>query len=488
MIRLARVALVLLWIPLLPAGPAPAQEDAESVLRIVRLHEAWKGDLPGMRERGEIRVLVGWSHTHFFVDGGRPSGIMYELVTDLMKELNAGRPRGSLPLRVVFLPVPRDRWIPDLLDGRADLVAADLTITPSRSQQVDFSDPLAVGVSELVVTGPGVPPLASPDELAGRTLFVPRSSSYYESLAALNQRLAGAGREPVRIEEADEWLADEDRLQMVAAGLLPGTVVDAYTARLWSGVLDGLVVHEKAPVREGGAIAWAFRKGSPELAARVNAFVETHEKGTLTGNVLLKRYLGTARWARRALEPADTARFGELVGWFRRYGEQYGLDWVLLAAQGYQESGLDQGARSAAGAVGIMQLLPSTAAGPPVGIQNIDEVEANIHAGARYLRALIDQYFADPEIPPLDRQLFALAGYNAGPNRIRRLRAEAAERGFDPNRWFGDVEVLVAQKVGREPTVYVSNIYKYYVSYKLLLDARGERDRRMAPTEGGSGG
>jgi membrane-bound lytic murein transglycosylase MltF len=150
------------------------------------------------------------------------------------------------------------------------------------------------------------------------------------------------------------------------------------------------------------------------------------------------------------------------------FGKEYELPWMMLAALAYQESRYDQSLRSHAGAVGIMQVLPSTARDPIVGIPNIYEEEANIHAGTKFLRFVIDQYFISPEIDSLNAGLFGLASYNAGPHRIRRLQKMAEAQGLNPNVWFNNVELMAAQDIGRETVQYVSNIYKYYTSYRYL--------------------
>jgi len=142
----------------------------------------------------------------------------------------------------------------------------------------------------------------------------------------------------------------------------------------------------------------------------------------------------------------------------------------LLIAQGYQESRLDHSARSQAGAVGVMQLLPSTGAEMEVG--DITVLENNIHAGVRYLRWMIDRYYDEPQISETDRLLFALASYNAGPRRVRLLRNEAREMGLDPDTWFNNVEYVAAQRIGRETVEYVSNIYKYHIAFRLVAQSQ----------------
>ena len=139
-----------------------------------------------------------------------------------------------------------------------------------------------------------------------------------------------------------------------------------------------------------------------------------------------------------------------------------------MLAQGYQESQLNNNAKSRVGAIGVMQIMPAT--GKELKVGDIRKVEANINGGVKYMRKLIDTYFPGDEVAPLDKGLMAFASYNAGPARIRTLRKEAETRGLNPNVWFNNVERVVAEKVGRETVNYVSNIYKYYVAYTLAME------------------
>jgi len=288
------------------------------------------------------------------------------------------------------------------------------------------------------------------------------------------------GKPPVEIVLADENLEDEDILEMVNAGIVDATVVNYYLAIFWQQVFTNIKPHPDLTLRERSEIAWAIRKDSPKLKSTVDAFVAKNKKGTAIGNMILRRYLQNTKWARNATSASDMKRFDELSGYFKKYSEQYKFEWLLLVAQGYQESGLDQSVRSPVGAVGVMQVMPTTAADRNVKIANIHLVEPNIQAGAKYMRFLVNQYFDEPGIDNLNRHLFAFASYNGGPNRIARLRREAAARGLDPNKWFNNVELLAAEQIGRETVQYVSNIYKYYVAYKLVLERTGQRDAAKA--------
>ncbi len=430
----------------------------------------WTGDYEEMVERRRIRALVVYNKTQFFLDGGQPRGIAYEALTEFEKSINQKLGTRHLRVEVVVVPVRRDELLPALAQGRGDLAVANLTVTAARREIVDFSDPLMTGVRQIVVTGPSATPLSSIDDLAGREVHTRRSSSYYESLVRLNESLRRAGKPEVEINVVSDFLEDEDLLEMVNAGLIPLTVVDSHKAEFWAQIYPNIKLHPDLAVSSGDTIAWALRKETPELKAVVDEFVIKHRQGTLLGNIMLKRYLRNTKWVEAARSDAGTARLGEMAGHFRKYSERFGFDWLLLAAQGYQESRLDQSVRSPAGAIGVMQLLPSTAADPNVGIPNIDELENNIHAGAKYLAFIRDRYFADEAIDSLNQHLLSLAAYNAGPARVAQLRRESQSEGLDPNVWFQNVELIAARRIGRETVRYVANIFKYYIAYSQVED------------------
>jgi membrane-bound lytic murein transglycosylase MltF len=288
--------------------------------------------------------------------------------------------------------------------------------------------------------------------------------------------LKAAGKPPVDIVPGDENLEDEDILEMVNAGLIDTTVVDSYLATFWQQIYTNIRPHPELKLRDNSEIAWAIRKDSPQLKASLDAFVAKNKVGTAMGNMILRRYLQNTKWARNATSADSMKRFEDLSKYFKKYSEQYKFEWLLLVAQGFQESGLDQNIRSPVGAIGVMQVMPTTAGDRNVNIKDIHLVEPNIQAGAKYMRFLVNQYFDEPGIDNLNRHLFAFAAYNGGPNRIARLRREAAARGLDPDKWFNNVELLAAEQIGRETVQYVSNIYKYYVAYKLVLERSEQRD------------
>jgi len=446
----------------------------------IELIKAWTGDYDGMVARRQVRVLVVPNKMYYFLDRGHPRGVNVDMFREFEKFINRKAKTGVRAIRIIFVPVTRDQLLPALTQGRGDIAAANLTITDERRSMVDFSDPMLTGVKEIVVTGPAAAPLKTMADLSGREIHLRISSSYYEHVVRLNAAFRKQGRSLVRIVPASEFLEDSDLIEMVNAGLIPMVVVDDHKARFWGEVFEKINLHPDIAVHEGGDIAWAFRKGSPKLAKVVNAFVKGHKKGTLMGNMLFKRYLKENKWARSALSPEELKKFHVVVNLFKQYADQYDFDYLMTGALAYQESQLDQSKRSSVGAVGIMQILPATAADKNIGIPDVEKLENNVHAGHKYLRFLQDRYFNDPAIGTLDRYLFTFAAYNAGPAKVSALRREAEKRGLDPNVWFQNVEVIAAEKIGRETVQYVSNIYKYYISYKL---ARDEHEARLKAIE-----
>ncbi len=252
---------------------------------------------------------------------------------------------------------------------------------------------------------------------------------------------------------------------MVNAGLISTIIVDDYVALLWSKVLTKLQVHEEIAVNTGGEFGWAVRKNTPKLLAAINDFTKTHRQGTAFGNTVIRRYTVSTERLKQATSLLAIQRFQQTAEIFRKYGDKYGMDYLLMMAQGYQESGLNQDAKSH---VGIMQVMPATDAEMKVG--DIRQLDQNINAGVKYIRFMVDEYFADEPMDDLNKILFAFAAYNAGPGRVRQLRKQAAAQGLNPNVWTENVEMVAAARIGPETVTYVSNIYKYYIAYKLLAE------------------
>jgi len=266
-------------------------------------------------------------------------------------------------------------------------------------------------------------------------------------------------------------------------------VGDDWVAGLWVQIIKGLRLHPKAAVREGAEVAWAVRPDNPKLLATLNRAI-----AEITGKVHqwsddTRSYLLELKQLHTATLGADMQRFRDTVEIFRRHASEYRFDTLLLVAQGYQESNLDQGTVSPVGAVGLMQIMPQT--GRELGVGDIHKPDPNVHAGAKYMAQLMDDYFNDASFDEQNRNLFAFAAYNAGPGKIQSLRREAQAEKLDPNLWFNNVERVAAARVGQEPVRYVRNIYKYYVAYKLIEEADAAKKAATAaaargPTETGT--
>jgi len=454
----------------LPVARQSELQRIEQVEMALPLPAPSTDDLDQMLERRLVRILVPFNKIYYFLDQGQARGVVHDLGMELQKWLTRKYGSKTLPIRVVFIPTSRQHLLSNLVDGLGDIAAGNLTITPERRKLVDFTEPAAKSVNQIVVTGPAAPDLNAFDDFGSLPVYVRKSSSYYEHL----EELIAINQLQINLIPADEALEDADLLEMVNAGLIPLAVVDDHKAAFWAQIFTDLTLRHDLVVNSGGRIAWAVRKQSPKLRAELNEFgrVEGTRKGLI--NMLLKRYLASTRYVTRATDAQELAKFNDLRQLFKKYAAMYGLDDLLLMAQGYQESRLDQSVRSRAGAVGIMQILPSTAAYEHVRIEDIaSDPEQNIHAACKYMRYLLDKYLDDPQLDPTNRLLLGLAAYNAGPTNMQRMRNKAAAMGLDPNRWFANVEHAAAQLIGRETVQYVSNIYKYYLAYRLV-EARSE--------------
>jgi len=433
------------------------------------LSRTYKDDLPGLLQKKYIRVLTTVNRTNFYISDGHLVGHEYSLLQGYQKFLNRQFNNRDLHLVMEFIPVSREELIPKLRAGYGDIAAAGLTVTKQRKKKVNFTQPYLTGIDEVVVSNrQGFQPEKISD-LSGKNVFVRKSSSYFESLRELNKKLKDQGKKGVDILKAPENLETESILEMVNSGAVDITISDSHIAKAWSGVLKNIQVHEEIKLSTGSEIAWMVRKQNPKLLSSLNEFLKTHKKGTLLGNIYFNRYF---RDFKKLKDPTNTEKWKRMKKYkdlIQKYASKYNFDWLLMLALAFQESGLNHSQKSHAGAVGLMQILPSTARDKNIGINNIYKLEDNIHAGTKYLAFLRDRYFSDQPMSKRDRGRFALAAYNAGPRRIRLIRKKAKQMGLNPNKWFRNVELAALRVVGQETVRYVSNINKYYVLYKTLL-------------------
>jgi membrane-bound lytic murein transglycosylase MltF len=450
------------WLLLAAAAHAQPAQPLTALEPELRM---WHGDFDGMLERRTIRVLVPYSRTLYFNDKGAQRGLVADSLKEFETFLNRKHKLKARPITVVAIPTTREELLPGLLQGTGDLAAGNLTITAERAKRVDFSVPVTEEVVEIVVTGPASPALATLDDLAGQEVHVRRSSSYHDSLMRLNKRFRALDKPQMKLALVPEALEDEDMMDMLGAGLLKVIAVDDWKAELWAGLLPKIKPRPDLALSSAGATGWAFRKDSPKLAAVVNEYIGRYPGARAKR---FKTYPAYLKQLRNATAEADWQRFEKTIALFRKYGERYSFDYLMVAALGYQESRLDQRARSHVGAIGIMQLMPETGRGLKVG--DITKAEPNVHGGFKYLRQIYDRHLDTDGLDEQNRTLLAIAAYNAGSGRVANLRAEAAAKGLDPNVWFNNVELVAARRIGHETVVYVRNVYKYYIAYTLQLE------------------
>jgi membrane-bound lytic murein transglycosylase MltF len=439
-----------------------------------------KGDIDEMDKRRQLRALVSLNKTTFFFDNGRPRGMTYDALVEfenfINHKLHSNDRTGKEKIHVVILPTTPSTVTSDLLNGYGDVMASATYITEDRKKIADFV-PVASSKHDVIVSGRCVPVLASLDDLSGKEVYLVRESLAWENLSALNKKLSSAKKAKINLLPADNNLEQEDILEMASAGSLQYAVVPSHLAQLWKNVLPDLNIYEDFPVTERMESGWAVRKDSPKLRMLLEEFAGAHREGTTYFAILASTYLKSTRFIKNNANAESAQRFREMQALFRKYGSQYRFPWMLIAAQAYQESGLNQDARGPTGAVGVMQVMPTTAAKPPISIPNVAALEPNINAGMKLLKYIRDDYFEHEPMDPLNKTLITLAAYNAGPARLKQCRQQAVKMGLDPNVWFRNVEYAVAKTVGAETVTYVSNIYKYYVGWKLMVERQTARAR-----------
>lgn len=486
--------LVALMAAVLISAPAyaqhkPAKEVPESGKNVRQLNLGNKvlmGDFDKMLERRLVRIVLPYSRTLFFNDKGRERGLAAELARDFEHFLNKkyAKKLGKRPLTVVLIPRTRDALLTDVVRGMADIAIGNLTVTEERQKIVDFvaSEDMR-RISEILVTGPKSAVIQNINDLAGRTVHVRKASSYYESIVSLNARFQKEGKRQVKIVLVPDALEDEDMMEMLNAGLFEYIVVDDWKAKLWAQILPKIKPRHDIVLRSEGRTGWAIRKGSPQLEKEIREAANLYVKKMGVMEARLANLNKKIKQIKDPTRSSDWKRFEQIIALFRKYGEKYNFDPLMLAAQGYQESMLNQNKRSHVGAIGVMQIMPAT--GTEMKVGKISVTENNIHAGTKYMDQIMSKYFPDAKFDEMNRTLFAFASYNAGPGRISSMRRLAEQKGFDPYKWFNNVEVVTAQKVGIETTTYVRNIFKYYAAYKLLVVQMDEQRKAREQVEAG---
>ena len=466
---LSAIVIALLYYLFKPQQPEEESSTPSSAEQAVieRVSNPDFGDLEDIKERRLLRVLVQYSKTNFFFDGPEFKGFDFEIMREYENFLNKHANDESDKTVVTFIVKPFANILEELTQGRGDIAIANFTITPERQKIVEFTKPYITNVNEIIVQNKSVKALETLDDLAGESLYLLAGSSFIQHIDALNQQFADKDLKQIKVETAESDLSTEDIFELVNANVYALTIADDFTAKTWASVLPNIVVRDDLVINTGGQIAWAVRKESKHLLDSLNEFISSVKKGTLLGNIFFKRYYENSKWIDNPTSEEEVSRLDKYKAVFKKYAQQYDFDWLSIAAMAYQESKIDQSKVSPAGAVGIMQIKPDTAASEPVGIPDISNSENNINAGIKYLAYLRERYFTSPDIALEDQIDFTWAAYNAGPARISKLRKMASEDGYDANKWFSNVERIAAREIGRETVRYVANVNKYYIAYKL---------------------
>ena len=458
-----------------------AQPPIDSASVNSRINQPFIGDLDAIRERRILRVLVSHSRTNFFDTKKGKRGIEHDLMMAYEDYLNRGPRQERYKTHVVFLVHPFDQLFNELNAGRGDVIASGLTVTPERDAFLDFTSPYIKDVNEILVSNVNAPNIERFKDLSGKRIVVVANSSYANHLKIFNQVLRLYRLDPIDIVQADRILEAEDILEMVNAGVFPYTVVDDHIAEIYEHTLSDLRVQKDFVFHYGGQIAWAINPNLPQLKQSLNEFIQSYAKpGRLLGNSIYKKYFENSYWIKKADLISELDRVECLSYYLQYYSTFYEFDWYLIAAQAFQESNFNQRLTSHAGATGMMQIKPSTAASKQVGIKEVKgpkNLENNIHAGIRYLAFLRDQYFSGDEYSTEDKINFTLAAYNAGPARVRRMQRKATEMGLDSKKWFYNVEVVARNTIGHETVDYVTKIQKTKIALKSYNALTKERLR-----------
>ena len=432
--------------------------------------EVWTGTYEQMLQRGLIRVAVPYDRTIYVNDKAVPKGIAVQMSKAMqawMTRQYAAELKGKA-LVIKLVPTQYADLLSSLTAGKADMVIGDLGLYhPSKNAHEYLLHHAYKLDREVLVSGPSAIAIRSTEDLAGQTVYGGRNTNFPSTIQEINTGLRNKGKPPVNILSPLGTLDGEDLLEMVDAGLIPFVIISDWKAKLWQPIYKHMVIHDDIFTKDAGWIGYGVRSSNQDLSEAINSFI-----GSDAYDQALKAYRGEDYKAhmqglKDPIEKSAWARFESMRPLFQKYGTQYNLDPLFIAALGFQETLLNQSAVSKVGAIGVMQLMPAT--GNSLGVGDIHLLESNIHGGADYMNQLITKFFPDAQFKGDNRALFAVASYNIGPNNVAKARDQAREMGFDPNEWFGNVEFVATQRMGYEPMIYVRNVYKYFISYELKL-------------------
>ena len=453
------IALCLMLLPLTAtarlAGPLQAGQPSQ-----VR-------DLAQIRSSQVLRVLVNQSRNSSGQVQGESVGVEYHRLRAFERYLN-GHARDGQEITLKIIPKAKDQLLGALLRGEGDLMAPGELLDVKPTHAVTPSDPIIERVPLMLVGVKGERRYTRLEQLSGRTVALTTGSAAGEALNLINQKLALRKLPPVNIEWVDPTLAVEDVLEMVQAGIYHLTLVEQPIAERWAKLMPKLRFDRKVLVSEPGAMRWYVRRDASMLRASVDRFLTTYTVPA-DQNVAFERVYRRLYRVHYPLARADRQKLEKLRPVLQKHAQQQGMDWLNLAALAFKESTLNPNAKGTGDATGLLQITPSAA--QRVGVNNIQNVEGNVQAGAKYLAMIRRKFFASPQLNERERMAFVLAAYNMGPERVQGMRAEARRRGLNPNQWFFQVERIAMEQVGMGAVSYVNSVNKYYLAFDRERDS-----------------
>ena len=462
------IALCLMLLPLTAtarlAGPLQAGQPSQ-----VR-------DLAQIRSSQVLRVLVNQSRNSSGQVQGESIGVEYHRLRAFERYLN-GHARDGQEITLKIIPKAKDQLLGALLRGEGDLMAPGELLDVKPTHAVTPSDPIIERVPLMLVGVKGERRYTRLEQLSGRTVALTTGSAAGEALNLINQKLALRKLPPVNIEWVDPTLAVEDVLEMVQAGIYHLTLVEQPIAERWAKLMPKLRFDRKVLVSEPGAMRWYVRRDASMLRASVDRFLTTYTVPA-DQNVAFERVYRRLYRVHYPLARADRQKLEKLRPVLQKHAQQQGMDWLNLAALAFKESTLNPNAKGTGGATGLLQIMPSAA--QRVGVNNIQNVEGNVQAGAKYLAMIRRKFFASPQLNERERMAFVLAAYNMGPERVQAMRAEARRRGLNPNQWFFQVERIAMEQVGMGAVSYVNSVNKYYLAFDRERDSLEPAQAKLA--------
>ncbi|WHT79571.1 transglycosylase SLT domain-containing protein [Pseudomonas rhodesiae] len=449
-------ALLMLCLTLLPMAAVARLDGPLEVTKPSKVR-----DLAEIRSSRTLRVLVNQSRNSSGEVLGQAIGVEYHRLRAFEQYLN-GHARDGQEINLKIIPKAKDQLLAALARGEGDLVAPGELLDINTAHKIVTSDPIISDVPLWLVGGKGERRFTRLEQLSGRTLALTTGSAAADAVSQVNQKLALHKQPPIKVEWVDPTLAVEDVLEMVQAGIFHLTIVEKPIAERWSKILPKLRFDKQVAITSPGDEFWFVRQDASILRASIDRFLKTY-RTPADRDVAFQRIYRRLYQVRNPLARIDRQRLEKLRPVLQKHAGEQGMDWLNLAALAFKESALDPSARNSGGPTGLMQITPSAA--QRVGVNNIETLDSNVQASARYLTMIRRKFFASPKLNERERMAFVLAAYNMGPERVQGMRTEAKRRGLNPNQWFFQVERIAMEQVGMSAVGYVNSVNKYYLAF-----------------------